>query len=260
MKAEFDAAAVHYDTSFTDTVIGKLQRDLVYQQLRFLLSERKIRRVLEVNCGTGADALYLGKQGFEVTATDISAQMIRVAQSKENTDGVVFMQADLNEIEQHFQPEKFDLIFSNFGGLNCLSEMQLRFFLKNAAQLLTPNGRLILVIMPRNTIWEQLYFIAKGKFNEAFRRHRESVIADVDGEKVTTYYYNPKEILSLAERYFTRRQQNPIGFFVPPSYLNPFLRNKPGLTHLLNRMENKVGRFSALAKYADHYLIALDKK
>ena len=260
MKADFDAAAQHYDASFTDTLIGKLQRDLVYNRLSCLLSNSKTTSVLEVNCGTGADALWLAEKGFKVMATDISSAMIEVAKTKENPNSVAFNQADINKIEQYFGSEKFDLIFSNFGGLNCLSEMELRFFFKNAANLLTENGLLILVIMPRNTLWEHLYFCLKGKFQTAFRRHRESVIANVDGEKVTTYYYNPKEILPLAERYFKFEQQNPIGFFVPPSYLEPFFKNKPRWAKFLAGLEQKITRFSFLAKYADHYLIAFNKK
>lgn len=260
MKGNFDAAASHYDASFTHTIIGKLQRDLVYKQLSLVLSNSTINSVLEVNCGTGTDALWLAKKGLEVTATDISSEMIAIAQGKENPNGVVFKTADINKIEQHFPTEKFDLIFSNFGGLNCLSEMELRFFFKNAANLLNGKGQLVLVVMPRGTLWEQIYFLSKAKFGKAFRRHQESVQANVDGEKITTYYYNPKEVLPLADRYFERRQQHPIGLFVPPSYLEPFLKNKPRLTQFLSNMENKVARFSFLAKYADHYLIAFNKK
>lgn len=260
MKGNFDTAASNYDASFTYSIIGKLQRDLVYKQLLLLLSNSEINSILEVNCGTGTDALWLAAKGYRVNATDVSAQMIATAQRKENPNGVVFQTADINNIEQHFTTEKFDLIFSNFGGLNCVSEMELRFFFKNAANLLTEKGRLVLVIMPRDTIWEQLYFMVKAKFSKAFRRHQESVQANVDGEKITTYYYNPKEVLPLADRYFKLKQLNPIGFFVPPSYLEPFFKNKPRLIGLLSRLEKKITRFSFLAKCADHYLIVFDKK
>jgi ubiquinone/menaquinone biosynthesis C-methylase UbiE len=40
------------------------------------------QKILEVNCGTGEDALWLSAQNYEVTATDISEAMIGVAKAK----------------------------------------------------------------------------------------------------------------------------------------------------------------------------------
>ena len=39
-------------------------------------------RVLEMNCGTGEDALWLVHRGVQVFATDVSPAMLQVAQSK----------------------------------------------------------------------------------------------------------------------------------------------------------------------------------
>jgi ubiquinone/menaquinone biosynthesis C-methylase UbiE len=225
-----------------------------------LLSKNNISNILEINCGTGEDAIWLAKQGFNVTATDISEKMISIAKTKESQDNITFTQADINDLLVYFPTQKFDLIFSNFGGLNCLSEIQMELFFKNASQLLTEKGKLALVIMPRNTLWEQAYFLIKGNFKSVFRRKKDSVIANVDGEKVITYYYNPKETLTLADYYFDLKQQNPIGFFIPPSYLEPFFKNKPRLISLLNTLEKKIATYRFLAKHADHYLIAFEKK
>lgn len=260
MKADFDQAAATYDTTFTHTIIGQLQRALVYEELTPMLAKNNVHNILEINCGTGEDAIWLAKQNFKVTATDISEKMIAAAKAKESQHDIRFLQADINDLSVYFPNEKFDLIFSNFGGLNCLSEIQLELFFKNAAQLLTEKGKLVLVIMPRNTLWEQGYFLLKGKLKSAFRRKNESVIANVDGEKVITYYYNPKEILTLADYYFDLKQQNPIGFFIPPSYLEPFFKTKPRCIAWLNALERKITSYRFLAKYADHYLIAFEKK
>ncbi len=260
MKADFDQAAAGYDATFTNTVIGQLQRALVYDHLAPLLAESGIRSILEINCGTGEDAVWLASQNFKVTATDISQKMIAVAKAKANQNNVKFLQADINDLPVYFANEKFDLIFSNFGGLNCLSEIQMELFFKNASQLLTEQGKLVLIIMPRNTLWEQGYFLLKGQLNSVFRRKKDRVVANVDGEKVITYYYNPKETLTLADYYFDLKQQKPIGFFVPPSYMEPFFKTKPRFIAMLNAFERKITNYHFLAKYADHYLIAFEKK
>jgi len=260
MGNTFDSAAAVYDQTFTHSVIGKLQRGIVQSHFQKILDIQKPKTILEINCGTGEDALWLASQNFKVTATDLSEKMIAVAKSKENSEKIIFRKADINELPSDFPDEKFDLIFSNFGGLNCLSEIRLELFFRNASELLSENGRLIMVIMPKNTLWEQFYFLAKADFKNTFRRKKHSAIANVDGEKVITYYYNPKKINLLAADLFKTEQLRPVGFFVPPSYLEPFFKTKPRLISALSQLENRVKNHKSLAKYADHYFIALQKK
>lgn len=260
MNASFDKAANNYDTTFTNSVIGKAQRNLVYQHFSEFLQQKQPKTILEINCGTGEDAIWLAQLHFQVTATDISEKMIAVAKSKNQFDNLNFEVLDCTEVAQKYATNSFDLVFSNFGGLNCLSPNELKLFFENASQVLTSKGELVLVIMPKNTLWEQLYFIGKGKFSEAFRRKKEFATADVDGEKVTTYYYNPSDIERLASPNFNRKTKFPIGFFIPPSYLEPFFKSKPRFLSFLNYLEKRISTFSFLSKYADHYIIHLQKK
>jgi ubiquinone/menaquinone biosynthesis C-methylase UbiE len=260
MKADFDNAAQNYDTTFTNSVIGKLQRELVYHQFSKVINEHNPKTILEINCGTGEDAIWLAEQKIEVIATDISSTMIEIAKSKSVLENLIFIQKDINQIVTDFSTKNFDLIFSNFGGLNCLSLSEMTAFLKNVAQILSPKGHLVLVIMPKSTLWEQCYFLLKLNIKKAFRRKKEYAIANVDGEKVTTYYYNPKDIVNLANANFVVKQINPIGVFVPPSYLEPFFKNKPKMISDLSELEQKIKNRSWLSKYADHYIIVLEKK
>ena len=255
MEASFDKAAAYYDQAFTNTDIGKMQRALVYAQLSKHLTS--VQNILEINCGTGEDAIWFAKQNFKITATDISAKMIEISKSKANLN---FKVADINSITKTFEGSTFDLLFSNFGGLNCLSTTELENFFTNIDSILSEKGKLALVIMPKNTLWERFYFLAKAQFKNISRRKKESVIARVDGENVTTYYYNPKDIVNLAKANFETIAIKPIGFFIPPSYLDGFFKNKKGFLGFLNRMEQGIKNISWLSKYADHYLIILQKR
>lgn len=258
MKASFDQAALRYDTAFTLSEIGKMQRNLVYKQLSKHLAS--VRNILEINCGTGEDAIWLAKQNFKVTATDISPKMIEVAEKKRTFENLNFITADIKTIAATFEGQEFDLIFSNFGGLNCLSKSELEIFFRDANSILSEKGKLVLVIMPKNTLWEQFYFLAKAQFASVFRRKKESVLVNVDGENVRTYYYNPKDIVNLAKKDFEPVAQNPIGFLVPPSYLESFFRNKKRVLRVLNASERKLSGWSFLSKHADHYIITLQKR
>lgn len=260
MKANFDNAAANYDCTFTNSLIGKTQRGFVYQHVSGFLKKNNIKNILEINCGTGEDALWLARQNFQIIATDISEEMIFIAKSKEKLDNLTFEQLNINKISAFFGDEKFDLIFSNFGGLNCLSKEELKLFFESVPNLVSEKGHLVLVIMPKNTLWESFYFLAKTKFLLAFRRKKESVIANVDGEKVNTFYYNPKDIVNLSRNNFEIISIKPIGFFIPPSYLEPFFKNKLKLLSILKNLDKAIKNCSFLSKYADHYLIVLQKK
>lgn len=260
MGNDFDNAAKNYDVVFTHSVIGKAQRNRVYHFLSEEIRNTKSLHILEVNCGTGEDALFFAKNGHKVIATDISENMINLAKKKDSTASVRFLQQDITTITCASFSEKFDLIFSNFGGLNCLSLDQIRAFFTISEKLLKPKGKLMLVVMPKNCLWERFYFSVKGSFKEARRRNsNEPILVNVDGIKVSTWYYNPKDLISLSKEKYNTLFIKPIGIAIPPSYLESyFQRNKK----LLNALVIIEGWLSSKfwARYADHYLIAFQKQ
>ncbi len=260
MPNDFDIAAKNYDNVFTFSKIGISQRRRVFNYLNPIINTTKKLSILELNCGTGEDAIKLADLGHLVIATDISKNMIDIAKSKRTSKNLDFKIQDINTISNQTFQKEFDLIFSNFGGLNCLSKVELEAFIKTSQSLLNQNGKLVFIIMPKSCIWERLYFYLKGDLKSAKRRlTKEPVLANVDGVKVPTWYYNPKEIISLAKLQYKPERLKPIGISIPPSYLETsFLSKKPFLD-ILVRLE-KVIDFSFLAKYADHYLIELTKK
>ncbi|MDC8005760.1 methyltransferase domain-containing protein [Aureisphaera galaxeae] len=261
MPDHFDTSAKTYDAVFTFSEIGKAQRHRVYQFLsRNILPVSEKLNILEINCGTGEDALYLANKGHRVLATDISEAMIAAAHEKRASDNVQFLKQDITAIRKDTFSEKFDLIFSNFGGLNCLSPEQLRKFMEIAPSLLQPQGKMVWVIMPRHTLWERVYFMLKGKLKRAFqRKNKGPVSVNVEGVTVPTWYYNPQEIVHLAKDGFVATAIKPIGICIPPSYLESFFASRKKLLGIFRRMESWFN-YGFWAKYADHYIIELQLK
>ncbi|MFT5891062.1 MAG: trans-aconitate methyltransferase [Dokdonia sp.] len=265
MANDFDIHAQNYDAVFTHSTIGKAQRDRVYAYLEKELGTTNHLNILELNCGTGEDAAYFHQQGHHVIATDISEEMIAIAKQKHQD--IRFQTLDIKTITPTTFDQKFDLIFSNFGGLNCLSETQLRDFLATSETLLTKNGKLIMVIMPKNTLWERFYFLLKFQSKKAFRRNTKTAVhANVEGIQVPTWYYNPKDITAFANlpdrqagAYTNPIHSKPIGIAIPPSYLEPYFKNKPRFMKLLITLESWF-QSPFWAKYADHFLISFEKK
>ncbi len=79
-RASFDAVADIYDETFSCSLIGRAQRDAVTRELDRVFHPGQ--RILEINCGTGIDALHLAGRGIEVLACDSSPRMVEVARRK----------------------------------------------------------------------------------------------------------------------------------------------------------------------------------
>ena len=260
MKADFDIAAHQYDDIFTYSNIGKAQRKLVFKYINPIIKQEKKLAILELNCGTGADAIEFAKLGHDVIATDISKGMIEVAKAKPHPKNVTFKVQDINTITKDSFHKKFDFIFSDFGGINCLSFEQLEMFFETSAELLKENGKIAIVLMPKNCLWERVYFTLKGDKTKANRRNtNESIVANVDGVGVDTWYYNPKDVSAAAKKSFTTKKVKPIGVTIPPSYLEQSFVAKFPMLNIFKGFDS-VLTAASLAKYADHFLIILEKK
>lgn len=264
MTSSFDTIAHKYDETFTFTQTGKYQRERVWHYLDKLNLKSKDVSALEINCGTGEDAIYLAGRFQTVVATDLSSEMIRIAieKSKEKKISTIdFLATDMLEIRNKLPRRQFDLIFSNFGGLNCLSDDQVQNLSSELKSLSNSDGNLILVIMGRKCLWEKIYFFLKGKISAINRRKiRTGVNANVGTTHQKIYYYSPKEIQNHFSESWNFTRVIPIGLFLPPSYLDPFFTKHLWLLKMLKSAEKIFGRFSSGADYADHYLIHFTRK
>lgn len=255
----FDIYASTYDDHFTNSLIGKAQRKQVYKHANNNAYFFK-KQVLEVNCGTGEDALWLAKQGATVLATDVSSGMLNIAQKKAANTNIEFKQISAQSIGT-LAPEKYNSIFSNFGGLNCLSKDELMQFENGCEKLQGCEDQLVFVIMGTKCLWERFFFNKKGDKEKAYRRlNKNGVETVIDDCHFKTYYYSPGEVKNIFKKNYYHIATKPIGFFVPPSYLEPYFANKKIMFWFLKTLDKLFGNFSFLSNYSDHYIIVFEKK
>jgi SAM-dependent methyltransferase len=95
----FDSEALIYDQNFTYSKIGKAQREIVWTHLSNLIKYAKIKSVLEVNCGTGEDALFLNKKEISVLPTDVSEKMVELALAM-NSESKLVLGQEVLEIKK----------------------------------------------------------------------------------------------------------------------------------------------------------------
>jgi len=251
----FDSAAEAYDETFTDSLIGKAQRKRVYHWLKKVDFFNKKNRVFEINCGTGFDAEQFHNKGLQIVATDGSSKMIEVAKENRNSE-IDFFQLEFNQVSSHEKFKQSNVLFSNFGGLNCLSNNELKNFTNEIAKVQTKGDLIAWVIMPDQCFMESFYFLFKLKFKKVFRRKmNESLKVSVDGVDVETFYHSPSDVKDIFYPKYQVVLKKPVALFIPPSYMESFFKNKKFLLKTLEFFEKIYGWFSFYSNFSDHYII-----
>jgi ubiquinone/menaquinone biosynthesis C-methylase UbiE len=160
--ALFDSLAPRYDELWTDAAVGRAQRNAVWRVVDPLF--RPGDRILDIGCGTGADAAHYAARGVRVYATDASASMIAVASARSGFTTQVLAAENLSQL----RGDRFDGALSNFGALNCVEDLAAVSRMLGA--LIRPGGRLAICTMGRFCAWELLYYCVRLNFRKAFRR------------------------------------------------------------------------------------------
>ena len=124
MAVPFDHIDVKNNALLTPYAIGQFQRKAVWDYLSRIAVSLDGFEILELNVGSGDDALLFGEKDFNIVATDITAATHQITAQKNslNCPGQVSSQyIDLEAINETVFHKKFDLVFSNFGGINSMS-------------------------------------------------------------------------------------------------------------------------------------------
>jgi 2-polyprenyl-3-methyl-5-hydroxy-6-metoxy-1,4-benzoquinol methylase len=92
-------AVAFWDARYARGLVYGTQPTSIVHRLVPLLHAHKVRRLLEAGCGSGRDALFYARAGFEVTGTDISEQALRWARQRAEAEGLdaSFLADDLAE-------------------------------------------------------------------------------------------------------------------------------------------------------------------
>jgi ubiquinone/menaquinone biosynthesis C-methylase UbiE len=257
----FSRQSAIFDEIYSGNTIVNYKRARVREHmLRFLKPNSSI---LELNSGTGEDALYFAGQGHHVHATDISQGMQQQLSSKVVTSG---MEARISnelcsftELDNLQERGPYDHIFSNFAGLNCTGELDK--VLLSFDSLLKPGGAVTLVILPKFCLWEAL-LVFKGKFRTAFRRFfsRNGRKAHLEGVYFSCWYYNPSFIIKTMKDKYDVLDLEGLCTIVPPSYIEGFAEKYPITYRKLRNWENKLKRSWPWRVIGDYYIISLRKK
>jgi len=250
----FDQAAQTYDQDFTDHDLARWLRARVWSRLDMLFQPGM--RVLELGCGTGEDALHVAQRGIEVIATDVSAKMLRLTQSKTVGLKVTTVYLDLNDPQTWKIPDQIDGVYSNFGALNCTNRWaDLAIWL---ADHLSLGSRIGLGVMGRFCLWETLWHGLHLDWKTAARRWSGQGMAMLaDGNVFPVYYPSPTTLQKRFGPYFEPIALLGLGVFLPPSDAFGVLESRKTVKTALIKLENRLAHHAPWRCWDDHFWLEL---
>lgn len=243
----FSRQAPHFDAIDQENTTIQWMRQRVYRHVDALLAPGS--RILELNAGTGIDALRFAGLGHQVHATELAEGMLDQLRAKiTGNPGITIQACDFTRLDA-VKVTPFDLVFSNFGGLNCIPD--LRLVARHFPALLRPGALVTWVLMPRFCPWEVAHAL-KGNFRLAFRRFRSGgSLASVEGQPFRCYYFSGRDVLRALGQDFRLVRQEHLGLFVPP----PYHERWPRLYRSLQRMDEATRAWPLLRSWGDHIII-----
>jgi ubiquinone/menaquinone biosynthesis C-methylase UbiE len=261
VAAAFTAQSKIFDEIYCSNTIIQYKRKRVRDHVLQYLQPQSF--ILELNSGTGEDAVFFAQHDHRVHATDISAGMQEVLQKKvreNNMQNLVSSElCSFTELSHLKKTGPYDVVFSNFAGLNCTDKLDV--VLDSFNSLLKPGGIVTLVIMPKLCLWEML-LLFKGKFKTATRRlfSKNGREAHIEGELFKCWYYNPSYIIKYLKNNFDLLSCEGLCTIVPSSYMENFAENHPKIFRALSVAEAKYKSKWPWKNIGDYYIISLKKK
>lgn len=214
-------------------------------------------RILELNAGTGTDAVHLAKLGFRIHATDIAPGMLDRLRTKVNHlglhDRVTVQQCSFTELDR-IEIGVCDAVFSNLGGLNCIADLHP--VIQGLPRVLRPGGLVIWVLMPPICLWE-LALAFTGNFKVAFRRLSPKARAHLEGRHFPIYYFTPSQVIDAFKPGYTLLDIEGLSVFSPPAEIKYFSTRHPTLYRWLCQIDDRLACRRPFYGWGDFFLICL---
>jgi ubiquinone/menaquinone biosynthesis C-methylase UbiE len=255
----FDRVATKYDQQFTNSLLGRLQRQAVWDTL--LKAFEPGHSVLELNCGTGEDALFLVNHGVNVIACDASPRMIEIARKKaaqrHNGAPIRFEVLPNERLDSLQVAAQFDGVLSNFSGLNCVVDLSQ--VARHLGRLIKPRGRALACMSTRVCLWEILWFLCRGNPHKAFRRLSGKTVANIEEIPLPVRYPSKRSVCKAFSPWFLLRKVKAVGLFIPPSYVEDWSARHTRTLAALELLDRLSRNLPVVAQFGDHVLFEFER-
>jgi ubiquinone/menaquinone biosynthesis C-methylase UbiE len=251
----YDSLSSNYDEILEKGHISSIIRK--YIQNKLTMHYNRGDKVLDIGCGTGIDALFLAKNGVNITAIDPSPGMLMVAKNKAAEEGlkaqIEFIQMraeDLNNIagKQHTGA------YSDFDALNYVKDLGK--FSSELSGILKPGSKVIFVMLNKVCFAEWFYYLISFKPITAFRKlfYRSGTLE----QKLKLYF--PPRVKKIFSDNFKCVSIKGFGILLPPDSFSGFYSRLKWFFKIAEKIERLMSPLFIFYNFSDHFIIELEKK
>jgi ubiquinone/menaquinone biosynthesis C-methylase UbiE len=252
----FSRTAEKYDQFADDHPHLTRMRRKVYAHLERLLPPNA--RLLELNAGSGADAVYLAQQGLSIHATDIAPGMLQRLRDKVERLGlserITMQMCSFTELAR-VTGGPFDAVFSNLGGLNCLPDLSP--VIDALPRVLRPGGLVTWVLMPPICLWE-LALIFTGQVRLALRRlSPRGTRAHLEGLYFNVYYFTPGQVVAAFGADYELLAIEGLSVITPTAESKNLAKRFPRLYRALCWLDDRLSTKAPWRGWGDFFIVSL---
>jgi SAM-dependent methyltransferase len=258
----FDSASEEYDftisRNFINTWIRKRSIDSLLQYTR------QEDALLEVGCGTGAEALEIAKHVRLVVATDISPKMVEILKAKVRARGlesrVIAARLPASEIHKASKllpGGRARIAYSFNGALNC--EPRLKEFAKGLASIIEPGGHFVCSVRNTLCLSEALCHALALQPERMNPRRRQPIMVSVGGLDLPSFYYQPSNFSRFFSPWFRTLRVVALLCVMPPAYLNNYYLKLGPVASLLRRVDEFLSTKPVFDRLGDQTLFVFQR-
>lgn len=255
----FSRTAEKYDAFSQNHPHLTRMRGKVYAHLARLLPPGA--HILELNAGTGTDAVQLARQGYFVHATDIAGGMLDRVREKIDQlslgERVTVQECSFTNLFR-IEGGPFDAVFSNLGGLNCIPDLLP--VIRCLPQVLRPGGLVTWVLMPPICLWElATFFTGQGRL--AFRRlSHHGTRAHLEGLYFDIYYFIPRQVIAWFGDEYDLLALEGLSVITPTAESKNLALRFPRIYRALSWLDDRLSPHPPWRGWGDFYMLSLRYK
>lgn len=262
VREAFDSASEEYDFTISHNFINTWIRKRSINELLTLVKQDDV--LLEIGCGTGAEAIQISKRVKQIIATDISQGMLNLLRQKisaKRLGSVLPVQAraaTISSIAQLFDGGKVRIAYSFNGALNL--EPDIGKFPLELSKVLERGGYFVCSVRNILCLSETIAHAAVLQLDKIAPRRKQPTMVSVGGMDIPAFYYSTKFMSRLFRPYFKLKKVVGLPAFLPPAYLNDYcIRFRP-VTSLLEKLETVLADRFPFNRLSDQTLFVFQRR
>ena len=259
----FDSASEEYDFTISHNYINSWIRKRSIAELLSMVKPGDT--LIEIGCGTGAEAVEVSNHVSRIIATDISEKMIellkRKVQAKNLLDKIFPLRtgaADIRKAGDVVNGAKLEGAYSFNGALNC--EPHLDEFVEGLSALLVPGGYFVCSVRNSFCLGEALSHAVVLQFDRMTPRKKQPVMVSVGGMDIPAFYYPPAAFAQFFAQRFILRRIIGLPAFLPPAYLSDYYVKFKNVASMLEKFEVVLGDHFPFNRLGDQTLFTFQNR